>query len=82
MKGILAEGLRARSSHFDFLTEQKGMFTYTGMREQEVKQLISEYGIYLPGDGRINVAGLNESNVNYVISSIGRLVHHYTKPKK
>lgn len=61
----LAQGLKQ-----PFLAKQKGMFSYTGLQGEEVEQLVSSYGIYMPRDGRINVAGLNEGNLNYVINAI------------
>lgn len=49
-----------------FVTDQTGMFSYTGFTPEQVSQLREEYGIYTAGDGRINVAGLTDGNVDYV----------------
>ncbi len=65
MRSALARGLKK-----DFLSKQKGMFSYTGLSAVEVEQLIASYGIYMPRDGRINVAGLNADNLSYVIDAI------------
>lgn len=54
----------------DFMSLQKGMFSYTGLKKEETDRLISEYGIYMPKDGRINVAGLNTKNIDYVAEAI------------
>jgi len=51
-------GNRLPKSSFSYIEEQKGMFSYTGLSEKGVEHLISEYGIYLTRDGRINIAGL------------------------
>lgn len=53
-----------------FLASQKGMFSYCGLSSSNVEHLINEYAIYLPSDGRINVAGLNADNFDYVSNSI------------
>lgn len=65
MRQALAQGLG-----LTFLTAQKGMFSYTGLSASQVERLADSYGIYMPRDGRINVAGLNADNLNYVINAI------------
>ena len=42
------------------------MFGYTGLNKDMVKELKQKYHIYLMGSGRINCAGLNEGNLEYV----------------
>ena len=51
---------------WEFIKEQKGMFGYTGLNKDMVKELKQKYHIYLMGSGRINCAGLNEGNLEYV----------------
>jgi aromatic-amino-acid transaminase len=67
MRHSLAELLQGK---FDFISRQKGMFSYTGLSRSQVEKLISEFGIYLPEDGRINIAGLNLDNLHYVANAI------------
>lgn len=57
-----------------WMLDQKGMFAYTGLTEEEVKILTKDFGIYMPKDGRINVAGLNENNLHYIVDAI-KAVH-------
>jgi len=45
-----------------FLT-QRGMFSYTGLRAEQVDRLREEHAVYLVRSGRMCVAGLNSSNV-------------------
>lgn len=52
------------------ITQQIGMFSYTGLNPQQVKILIEKFHIYLLSSGRINMCGLNENNVNYVAEAI------------
>jgi aspartate aminotransferase len=54
------------------ITEQIGMFSYTGLNENQVKFLIKEYHIYLLNTGRISMCGVNDKNVAYVAKAI----HH------
>lgn len=56
------------------ITDQIGMFSYTGLSEAQVKFLVEQYHIYLPKDGRISLAGLNTGNVQYVAEAIKKAV--------
>lgn len=55
---------------FNFLKNQRGMFSFCGLSSQQVEWLKSEKGIYMLSNSRINVAGLNDNNLDYVVSSI------------
>ncbi len=57
---------RQVSTDLSFLTDQKGMFSYTGFDAATVATLRDEHGIYVAGDGRINVAGLSQDNLEIV----------------
>ncbi|HSX12044.1 MAG TPA: amino acid aminotransferase [Rhabdochlamydiaceae bacterium] len=60
----------------EFMRRSKGLFCYTGLKKQHVDKLISQFGIYLPSDGRINVTGLNQSNLDYVVNAIAEVLAH------
>ena len=53
-----------------FVTEQLGMFSYTGLTAGQMQRLRSEFGIYGTDAGRICVAALNTRNVDRVAASI------------
>ena len=55
---------------FQFMLEQRGMFSYTKLKREDVLRLRDEFAIYMTLDGRINVAGLNSKNVGYVSKAI------------
>jgi aromatic-amino-acid transaminase len=57
-----------------YLTEQRGMFSYTGLSGEEVDALREHRSIYLIRSGRICVAGLNENNVEYVGQAIADIL--------
>lgn len=59
---------------WNHITDQIGMFSYTGLNVNQVKFLINEFHIYLPDDGRISLAGLNTENVEYVAKAINKAV--------
>ncbi|CUX97454.1 amino acid aminotransferase [Candidatus Hoaglandella endobia] len=56
--------------NFDYLLRQRGMFSYTGLSQKQVKKLRDTFGIYLIENGRICLAGLNTANVNKVAQAI------------
>lgn len=58
------------SAHYDFITQHKGMFSVLGIHPQQVERLAKEFGIYLVGSGRINVAGMKESQIAYIADSL------------
>ena len=59
------------------ITEQIGMFSYTGLNAQQIKCLVEEYHIYLPKDGRISLSGINTNNVEYVSKAINDAVNRF-----
>lgn len=55
---------------FSFLLGQRGMFSYSGLTPMQVDWLRSQKGIYMVGSGRINVAGITNSNLAALTSAI------------
>jgi aspartate/tyrosine/aromatic aminotransferase len=72
MRIALITGIKSKNAKkdFDFLQNQLGIFSFCGLNSHQVQKLRQEYGIYMPSNGRINVAGLNKKNLPYVIQSI------------
>ncbi len=68
MRSALRSELEQRGIKEDlsFLTNQKGMFSYTGFTPEMVASIKDNYGIYMAGDGRINVAGICSGNLDYI----------------
>ncbi|MEO7335507.1 MAG: amino acid aminotransferase [Caldimonas sp.] len=61
LQDVLRKKMPARN--FDYVSTQRGMFSYTGLQPAQVDRLRDEYGVYLVRSGRMCVAGLNSSNV-------------------
>ncbi|WP_372882534.1 aromatic amino acid transaminase [Psychromonas sp.] len=59
--------------NFDFLIEQKGMFSYTGFSQQQVNELRETHSIYLIASGRMCLAGLNQANIDKVAQAFAAL---------
>ena len=55
---------------FSFITQQNGMFSFSGLTLNQVHHLKHNKGIYIVDSGRINIAGLTTNNLNYVADSI------------
>jgi aspartate aminotransferase len=58
------------STDFDFIMSHKGMFTVLGFTAEQMQRLRTDYAIYGVDDGRINIAGLSESQLPYVADAL------------
>jgi aromatic-amino-acid transaminase len=59
---------------FDFITAQRGMFSYTGLSAVQVERLREEFAIYAVGTGRICLAALNSKNIDAVAYAIAAVL--------
>jgi aspartate/tyrosine/aromatic aminotransferase len=55
---------------YEFMRKHKGMFSFCNLEKSKVDLLKEKFGIYLTNEGRINVAGLNRENLEYVADAI------------
>jgi len=62
------------SKDFGFIEQEKGMFSFLGVSVEQVQKLVSEYSIYLVNSSRINVAGINDDNIDYLTSSLAKVL--------
>ncbi|MEH6357623.1 MAG: amino acid aminotransferase [Pseudomonadales bacterium] len=72
LRGQLLEQLSSKgaSSDFSFITQQSGMFSFLDISPAQVQRLREEFSIYMTSDSRINVAGINSNNIDYLSSAI------------
>jgi len=49
--------------NWDHITNQVGMFSFTGLSPEESKAMVDNHSIYMTGNGRISICGLTEKNV-------------------
>lgn len=61
---------RGQDAKFGHLKQGCGMFGFTGLTKAQVDRLINEFAIYMPSDGRINVCGLNQGNIDSVVDAM------------
>ena len=76
MRHLFVETLNEKgiAQDFSFITQQRGMFSYSGLNERQVAALRDHYSIYIVNSGRINVAGMTEDNMDYLCSAIAAVV--------
>jgi aromatic-amino-acid transaminase len=72
LRAQLAEELQkaSGSDRFGFIAEHRGMFSRLGTTPEMVERLRAEHGIYMVGDSRLNIAGLNARTVPILAEAI------------
>ncbi len=68
----LAEALRrsTNTDRFDFVDDHRGMFSLLGASPDQVQSLRKDYGIYMVGDSRVNVAGLPADRLDHLATAL------------
>jgi len=76
MRSKLVEGLKAAGvkQNMDFIIEQIGMFSYSGLNKEQMVRLRNEFGVYGTDTGRMCVAALNSKNIAHVCQSIAKVM--------
>jgi len=76
MRQKLVEGLKAAGVQRDmgFITQQIGMFSYSGLSKDQMIRLRNEFGVYGTDTGRMCVAALNSKNIDHVCASIAKVL--------
>jgi aspartate/tyrosine/aromatic aminotransferase len=76
VRSLLRKGLEEKGTPgtWNHITDQIGMFSFTGLTPAQCARLISEHHIYLLKSGRISLAGLNKSNIQYMVDSVDEVV--------
>lgn len=76
MRAQLVEKLKANgvTQDFDFVLQQRGMFSYSGLTAEQVDALRDEHGVYAVSSGRICVAALNSGNIDTVARAIAAVI--------
>jgi aromatic-amino-acid transaminase len=70
-QGLAAELQRlSGSDRFGFLAQHRGMFSQLGLSSDNVERLRAEHAIYMLGDSRMNIAGLNSETIPIVAKAI------------
>ena len=72
LRQALANELRilSGSDRFGFIAQHRGMFSRLGATPEQVERLRAEHAIYMVGDSRMNIAGLNRNTVPILARAI------------
>ncbi len=76
MRQLFVETMKEKAPEhdFSFITQQRGMFSFSGLNPMQVDELKNKYSIYIVGSGRINVAGMNAQNMPALCEAIAAVL--------
>ena len=76
MRKLLRGKLEAKGVVQDvgYITTQKGMFSYSGLNQEQMQRLRTEFGVYGLDSGRFCVAAQNHANVDRVVDAIAQVL--------
>ncbi|HDP35584.1 MAG TPA: aspartate/tyrosine/aromatic aminotransferase [Candidatus Hydrogenedentes bacterium] len=76
MRALFVDSLKAAgvAQDFSFIKEQRGMFSFSGLTRDQVAVLRLKHAIYIVSSGRINVAGMTESNMKTLCAAIAEVL--------
>jgi len=76
MRHALVAKLKAAgvAGDLEYITRQKGMFSYSGLSQPQMLRLRSEFGVYGLDSGRICVAALNSRNIDAVVAALAHVM--------
>lgn len=67
VEALEPHGLRERFAHIGV---QRGMFSYTGLSPEQVKNLREHHSVYMVSSGRANVAGIDATRLDLLAEAI------------
>lgn len=75
LRAALREKLEAASGlDFGFIEREKGMFSFLGLTPEQTVRLREEHSVYMLGSSRINVAGVNARNIDYLAEAVAKVL--------
>jgi aromatic-amino-acid transaminase len=58
------------AGNLSYITQQMGMFSYSGLSKAQMQRLRDEFGVYGLDSGRICVAAVNSRNIEAVVAAL------------
>ncbi|QIB64796.1 amino acid aminotransferase [Kineobactrum salinum] len=59
---------------FSFIEREKGMFSFLGLTPAQALALREQHSVYMLDSSRINVAGVNGANIDYLAEAVGKVL--------
>lgn len=59
------------------LLKENGLFSFTGLSGSPAKELVGKHHVYLTGNGRTNVSGINDTNVDRVAKALDAVIRSH-----
>lgn len=72
LRALLVNHLHAQGADrdFSFVQQQKGMFSYLCITPEQVRAVRSKHSVYFVDSSRVNIAGINQSNVETLAKAL------------
>jgi aspartate aminotransferase len=72
LRSLIKENLAAKgiTQDFSFIERQHGMFSFLSINKEQIARLQQDYGIYIVGSSRVNVAGISDTNIDYFANAV------------
>jgi aspartate/tyrosine/aromatic aminotransferase len=76
MRVMFVDALKRKGvrGDYEFIKRQRGMFSFSGLSKEQVEKLRAEFGLYIVGSGRINVAGMTEGNIPAIVEALATVL--------
>lgn len=76
MRHLLRSAIEKRGTpgSWAHITDQIGMFSYTGLTPAQSTRMVNEFHVYMLDTGRVNIAGLNEPAIDYAADAFDACV--------
>jgi len=77
MRALFVQTMKQKAPQrdFAFIAQQRGMFSFTGLTAMQVDELKTKHALYIvSGGGRINVAGMTETNMGPLTDAIAAVL--------
>lgn len=75
LRSQLRQALETRSgADFSFIEKEKGMFSFLGLSAEQSIRLRQEFSVYMLDSSRINVAGVNSHNIDYLAEAVAKVL--------
>ena len=76
MRELIGNALQDKAPDHDFshLVRATGMFCFLGISSEQIATLKNDYGVYMVGSSRVNIAGITPANVDYLADSIAAVL--------